>query len=242
MFKVIRFLILSLVSIVMISCNNPRSAEIPVDTESWKSDVKFTKSLEKLTDDDKSVLMAYLMRISMGKVFGQSEGLKKGMTIGDAIKAEKDFQAEQVKEEAKSKALAAELQKQQAELVKHMNDAITTSLVDIKLRESDWESGRYTDDFLIQIGFKNNTPNAVTGISGTMVFGDIFGNELKRVGIAYDDGLDANATITYTCSVEYNQFIDDDTRLAQTNLEKLKYRWEPSVYMFEDGSELRMPE
>jgi len=224
----------------MFSCANPKKAEIPQDIQSWKSNQKFKKSVEKLSPDDKKLFLSYVMKTQMSSVFG-GEGLKKGTTIEDALKIEKEWQAEQEKEELKRQALAAELQKKQLEAMKKMNEAVTTSLVNFGFRKSDWQSGTYSDYFTIKVGFKNNTDRDISGVRGVVVLKDIFSETIKRINLSNDNGIKANSTSTYSGTMDFNQFKDEDTKLRGTEFSKLKYEWEPDVYLFDDGSKMEMP-
>lgn len=240
MSKTIQYVVMSLLAMFLISCNNPKNVEIPTDASAWQSS-KFIKVLENLKDDDKAMLMAYLLKAQMGTVFG-GKGLEKGLTIGEAIKLEKEFQAEQAKEELKSKALAAELQKKQLEATKVMNEAVTTSLVNLGFRQADWENGALSDYFVIQLGFKNNTGKNITGIKGVVVLKDIFDAVIKQVEISNDDGVSAGQSTVGTYTLDYNQFIDEDVKLNNTDFDKIRYSWTPVTYLFEDGSSMKMPE
>ena len=40
----------------------------------------------------------------------------------------------------------------------------------------------------------------------------------------------------WKAGIDYNQFIDEDVKLKNTELENLKYKWEIYTIIYEDGS------
>jgi hypothetical protein len=226
--------------LIFTQCSNPKKAEIPQDISSWESNSTFKKSVDKLKDDDKKQLLAYLVRTQMSAAFG-GEGMKKGTTIEDAIKFQKEWQDEQSKEEQKQKLLAAELQKKQLESIKKMNDVLTVTLLNLSLNSKDYERQIYSDYFSIKVGFKNNSEKDISGVKGTVILKDMFGSLIKNIGISNDNGIKANGTSTYSGTMDFNQFEDSDKKLASTEFSKIKFEWNPDVYIFADGSTIEMP-
>jgi len=224
----------------MISCSDPKKVEIPNDIEAWESDKDFKAAVEKLNDEEKELFVAYTIRMKFGEAFG-GEGIKKGLTIGEAIKLQQEWEKEQAKEDARRKQLAAELQKTELEILKQMNEALTVTLLSLKFKKANPGARIYSDYFSIKIGFRNNADKDILGAKGVVVLKDIFGDTIKRIGLSNDDGVKANSSKTWSGTLDYNRFRDEDNKLRTTEFSKIKFEWEPDVYIFTDGSKLEMP-
>jgi hypothetical protein len=84
--------------------------------------------------------------------------------------------------------------------------------------------------------FTNTTGKDIEGIKGTIEFNDLFGDRIKGVSLSYDEGIKAGESKLYRASLDYNQFMDDDVKLRQTELVKLKYNWDLSTIIYTDGT------
>lgn len=220
--------------------SDPKETAIPKKIDNWEKDEKLKTAVEKLTQEEQELFAAYAIRVAMSEAFG-GEGVASKTTIGEAIAAERAWQKEQAREEAKRKELARKLEEARLAALKELNNALTVSVLSLKFRDSDYNSGRYSEDFVINIGFENHSTKDLIGVKGVVVFKDIFGDVIKRVGLSNDDDIGAGKTHKWVGTLDYNQFMDKDNKLRTTPFEKLKIEWEPEVYLFSDGSELRMP-
>jgi hypothetical protein len=229
-----------LAAFVLIACSNPKKVEIPQDLQSWESDKDFKKAVDKLSEDDKKLFLSYIFRTQMSSAFG-GKGLEKGTTIGNALDIQRAWQEELEKEEIRKKALREELLKKQVEVMKIMNAALTASLVDFDYHKADWESGTYSDFFSIKVGFRNNTGKDLAGVRGSVILKDIFGEIIKKINLSNDNSIKANSTFTYSGTIDFNQFKNEDIKLRSTSFANLKFEWEPDMYIFTDGSKMQMP-
>lgn len=65
--------------------------------------------------------------------------------------------------------------------------------------------------------------------------------ETTVLGAAYLAGLAVGFwTVIYNGS-DYNQFMNEDTKLRNTDRSKLTFEWMPDTYSFEGGKKLTMP-
>ena len=167
-------------------------------------------------------------------------GIPMYMTIRQAIDNEQAWQEEQKLEEANRKELAFKLEKERLAALKNFNEVLTVLVLSLTFRNSDFESGRYSDDFMIKIGFKNHTDNDLVGVKGVVIFKDIFGDVIKRVRLLNDDDIKAHQTHVWVGILEYIQFMDEDKKLRTTSFEKLKIEWKPEVYLNSDGSQMKI--
>jgi len=233
-------LIVMLILTMSLGCGtDPKKTEVPQSIDDRQEDAKLKAAVEKLTEEEQKLFAAYALRMAMGEAFGQ-KGVAGSITIGEAIERERAWQEEQAREEAKRKELAAKLEKERLEALGKLNDALAVSVISLSFRNSDFNEGRYSDDFVIKIGFENHTDKDLMGVKGVVIFKDIFGDIIKKVGLSNDD-IKAHKTHVWVGTLGYNQFMDQDNKLRTTSFDKLKIEWEPEVYIFADGSQMRMP-
>ena len=233
-------IIASLLAFTLSGCNDPKGTVVPSDINTWESNEDFKQSVQKLTESDQKLLAAYAMRAGLASAFG-GQGIENGTTIGQAIDIQQQWVQEQQAQEAKQAALAAQLQEQQLKALKEMNGYLTVSLNNLEFLPSNIQAGRYLDYFTIEVGFKNNTDENISGAKGVIVLKDMFDEVIKSINLSNDDSIPANQTATLSGTIDYNQFMDEDVKLRSTNIDKLQFEWVPDVYIFENGKKVAMP-
>ncbi len=114
-----------------------------------------------------------------------------------------------------------------------MGKTISATLVSKKIVKGD-----YRNQTEIVIGFKNMGDKDINGIKGVIVFKDMFGDDIQKVNISYDDGIKAGKESEYTGYLDINQFDDDDKKLASTERSKIDFSFVPEVIIFSDGTKI----
>jgi len=237
-----RLVVLILVAVACFACDthDPKSVAVPPSLESWQSDEDLKEASAELTDEDKRLFGAYAIRSAMASAFGSS-GIPAGTTIGSAIEVQRRWEAEQKAEKARQALLKRELESSRLAHLREMNDALTVSLLKLGFRDSDPRAGRYSDQFLIEIGFENRTDQELIGAKGVVVLKDVFGDTIKRINLSNDTSIQYGETHVWSGTMDYNQFRSEDKKLRTTPSDKLNFEWEPVAYLFEDGTRLEMP-
>ena len=233
-------LALVLTAVIIASCGDPRATVVPTDLKDWSDKPDLKAAIEKLPDDEKRLFVAFAMRRSISGAFG-GEGIPPGTTVGAAIEAQRSWQAEQELEKQKQEELSKRLEAERVEALREMNKALTVTLARLEFEPSNVRAGRYSDEFSVEIGFENHTDRDMAGVKGVVVFKDVFGDPIKRVGLSSDETVPAGRINTWSGTLDYNQFMADDKKLRATDREKLKFEWVPDVYLFSDGTRLEMP-
>lgn len=229
-----KILILSVCLFILGGCSNPKNIEIPTDSEKW-SDLK--SSVEKLNPEEQQLLTQFMVRKKMGEAFG-GEGIKAGTTIGDAIQEQKDWQKQKEAQEKAEAELKAKVEAQKKAKIAEINKILTVALT--KKEGFSSFGGNNITDIGLEVAFENKGSKDIAGIKGVAHFNDMFGDNIQSINISYDDGVKANSVATYSGSVNYNQFQNEDKKLLNTELSKIKFNFEPQVILFADGSKLEV--
>jgi len=225
--------------VMLVACANPYKEPLPSDVKGME-DKSFKTSIAKLSEEERKLLGAYLVRVTIAEGFGAK--VERAKTVGDAIAAQRMWLVEQERKDAEAKALAAKVEAERAAAEKKMNDAVVVAVTSKKFLPSDIYAQRYEDRIQLRIAFENKSGKDLKGVKGAVEFRDLFGDEVSTIRIAVDDPIAAGQTYVWEGSKRANKFDHGDTKLANTPLEKLKVRWIGHTYLFADGSELRAPD
>lgn len=229
-----------LVCAFLSACSDPKDTKLPADISKWSDDAQLAESVKKLPEEEKKLFLGYAARRAIASAFGGSQAVSD-TTVGDALKTQKAWLDEKAAEEVKQKALAEQVKQQQLQSLKEMNATLTASLIELKLNPKDYANKQYSDYFSISVAFKNNTTEALSGVKGTVVLKDIFGDVIKRISLSDDNQIDPGQNYIYSGTMDYNQFQASDKKLASANFSKMQFEWEPDTYVFASGKKQVMP-
>lgn len=216
-------------AIILIGCSDPKDYEVAKLTEAQRAEMG-----KKLTADEGAKLTAWMIR----NVFTGKEP-PAGITIREAIQEQDKWLTKEKEEEA----IAAEIKKK-IEVERVAKQAEFDRLVSVTLINKKNTEQEYGQKFIsLDIAYQNKSEKEIAGIKGVLKINDIFGDTIKNYSWSYDDGVPANQTITdKNMGVEINRFSDEDSKLWNTDYEKLKSKFEVSTIIFKDGSKVDAPE
>lgn len=222
------------------ACSRSKDVVIPADSSKWSELGDKTKDL---SDDDKRLLGAYLMRTAMRQALAHEQGVPPGTTVGDAIAQEKDFEAKQKLEEAQAAALKARALAARNAAIEGMRHLVTFAMVSKTYVPKDIYANRFSDRVAFVFAVKNNSDKAIAGVKGTTEFSDMFGSPIKKMNLSLDEAIPAHGEKTFdTYYLDLNQFESGDQKLAGTDLAKMKVSFVPEMIVFADGTNQKAPE
>lgn len=233
-----KYIALLLMVFCLIACSNPKSQIIPADTSKME---EIAPSVKQLSEKDRNLFMGYMVRKAASSAFG-GEGVAPGTTIGQAIEDQEKYVKDQERKAEEERLLKEKIAQERAAKQKYFDEAIAVAFIGKKMIPSDMYSGRFQDQIKVVFGFKNKSEKDIAGIKGNCKFLDMFGDEVKTIGLSFDEGVTAGKTKEWAGYVGFNQFIDEDNKFASADQSKLKFVFEPQTIIFKDGSKLEMPE
>lgn len=238
-----RFVAAMTVCMLLSACGGAKQTELPTDLSELD---RVKPQIEKLEAEERELLANYVVRHTLGAAFSGGEaGIPAGTTIGDAIDAQRKFEAEQRVEEAKQQAIREKLLAEREAALKKMRDAVTVTLVSKDIKGEYGYSGIELDQHLrVTFGYTNNTEKEIAGVKGYISVRDLFGDELSGFLISNDETIKAGETATWTGSrsIKYAVGDNQDRKLAELPDDKYKVVWEPRIIVFADGSRIEAPE
>ncbi|MGE3960213.1 MAG: hypothetical protein AB7F65_00860 [Dehalococcoidia bacterium] len=116
-------------------------------------------------------------------------------------------------------------------------DLVSVELLELTLVPENWSAGRYSDYLWFVFDYTSGADQDIRAFTGQAVFLDLFGREIKRLGLTYDDVLPAGVSVQDADkSFELNQFMAEDQQLAATDLADLRFVFEVDSVILADGT------
>jgi len=210
-------------SILVVACSSPLDKKYSEDT--IKEDAKELRS--ELDSSDVKLLMGSIFRLTM-----QQEDLTK-LTYGEILENGKAWKAEQDRIEAEQKALQEKAAREEAERMARLQNAVMVTCF-----KKGYTEVNYQDYITYGFAIQNKSEQDIRAVKGEIMFTDLFDDEIKTLSFTYDQPIRAGATANWNATTDYNQFMDDDVRLKNKELNDLKIVWKPIKVIFQDGSTL----
>jgi len=234
-----QFLILFLAAF-LVGCSQPKSHTIPSDPAKWDKDM--ASSIKELSPEDKRLFATYMTRAVVRAAFTKEPAVPPGTTIGDAIEAQKEFEAKEKAEEQEAAALKAKVLAERNAALAKLRDTVMLTVVEKQYLPSDVMNGRYSDRIQFVFAVKNKSSKDIAGVKGTLNFLDMFDTPIESISLSLDHPVKADSDATIDgYGKDINQFENDDQKLAVTDLSKMKVTFVPEMIVFADGTRLTAP-
>lgn len=226
-----------LLGVSLAACNAVAGEPLPksVDDPAMKGIV------EKLSDEDKKLLLGYLMRREMAKAFGGGEGLNDGVaTVGDALDAQERWVSNMSEEEQRAEELKAETEAKRKVVAEQISKSITVAFIEARFIPSDFQSGQFDDFEELTFAIQNLGSKPIKAVKGDAVFIDTFGEEFVRVPMQIEESIAPREKKTVSLGMEINKFMDEHKKIMTLDSSK-KFRFVPDQVVFEDGTTVKAP-
>lgn len=226
-----------LLGLALAACNPVNSEPLPKSAD----DPAMKAIVEKLSEDDKKLLLGYLMRREMAKAFGGAAGLNDGVvTVGDALEAQERWASNMSEEQQRAEALKAETESKRRAIADQISRVITVAFIDAAFVPSDYRSGRFDDFEQLTFAIQNVGSKPIKAVKGEAVFIDTFGDDFVRVPMQMEETLAPGEKKTIELGMEINKFMDEHKKVMQLDSSK-KFRFVPEQIVFEDGTTVKAP-
>jgi len=156
--------------------------------------------------------------------------------MGSVSSAQNSANVAKEKEELKNSLQQGDTTKTNTEQAKTETKKVTLEITKKGFNEADYMSGSYQDQITMSLKFTNTTDKEIRGVEGVLTFYDIFDNKISATKVSYDKGIPASDSKVWESGTDYNQFMDEDIKLKNTELKDLKYKWEVSTIIYADGT------
>lgn len=225
-------ILIGLMTIMLVACGKPLTEKLYSETVSQE-----IKNSTEITQEDKD-LFGKAILYAMGSNTDLST-----KTVGQIITDEKQRQLKleeeekKRQEEIKRKQEEAEAKKQSQ--LKRLDESVQVGLIKKSVTLKDTNKWIFSDVIHMTLDLKNIGEKDVKGFQGIITFKDMFDNEIKSLNVKYDKPIKTGESTPYEGSIELNQFMDEDSELRDTPLEKIKVEFEMDQIIFADGDTIK---
>ena len=211
-------LIALVAAMILTSCNNPLNRKYSEST--LEQDVKAIAESKKLNNDESNMLAGYIL---LSKFGGKS---LEGKSYSEILQSAKDYKSE-------LEQLAAKAKKEEDEKRAKLSAVLTVAMYNKGFLKSD-----YQEYIEYGIAFENKTNKDIRAVKGHLKITDLFDTEIKLINIVEDNAIPAHQTFKNTYTTEYNEFMDEDSRLKSKEMKDIKAIWTTEKIIFADGTTL----
>ncbi|WP_417786333.1 hypothetical protein [Tenacibaculum sp.] len=215
--------IVSVILLGIVSCSSPLDKKF--NEERAAEDIKAVQS--EIDSTEFRMLMGSMLRLKL-------EGEKvEGLTYREILEKGKIWKEKEEELEKEQKLLAEKAKKEELERINRLSESVIISCFDKGFYKYNYED-YITYKFVIQ----NKSNKNIRAVKGSLIFSNLFDEEIKTINLVYDKVLTADTTVNYEAQTDYNQFNDSDKALKNKELKDMKVKWKPEKIIFEDGTTL----
>ena len=118
------------------------------------------------------------------------------------------------------------------------DDEVVVTVTDKKNLPMDVEAGRFSDRVELTFEVQNMTDKTIKGVQGNLTVSDLFDEDIMKSHCDFTgNSMPAGESITVDeLGIEINQFISEDVKLYSTDFSDLKFEYEVTNIVYDDGS------
>ena len=202
---------------IISSCNDPLKKQFNPST--IEKDLNDT--YQELPEEDHRLLTNYLL-IKMMK-----EEKMEGKTFGELLE-EARFLKSQLTDNKKD----TEQQNRLNELIEKSKQREINSLLNLKLIKKQFLEENYHQYIQYEFDIRNNGKRPILAFLVNIIFQDLEGNEINRVDLVFDEGIQSKESRRWKIKSSYNEFLEEDVNLKKKKVEELNVKWHVERLIF----------
>ncbi|WP_417800177.1 hypothetical protein [Tenacibaculum sp.] len=215
--------IVSVILLGIVSCSSPLDKKF--NEERAAEDIKAVQT--EIDSTEFGMLVGSMLRLKL-------EGEKvEGLTYREILEKGKRWKEKEEELEKEQKLLAEKAKKEELERINRLSESVVISCF-----EKGFYKYKYEDYITYKFVIQNKSSKNIRAVKGSLIFSNLFDEEIKTINLVYDKVLTADTTVNYEAQTDYNQFSDSDKALKNKELKDMKVKWKPEKIIFEDGTTL----
>jgi hypothetical protein len=155
-------------------------------------------------------------------------------TVGQAIQEQREINRQQQRRDTDRHAAQSDSDQGERGMRQQMEAVVTVALGKLQLVSHN----TYRRVFEMDLVLSNKGDKDIKGVKGTVVFKDVFGDDIMPVALSYDKGVKAHSSTTWKGGVDYNEFVPEHKKLATVDSANVTIDFQPDAIVFSDGSKL----
>lgn len=232
------------------ACSKPQ--DIVLGPEPLKQMAEQGDQFKKLSEQDRTLLVAYLSINQMGKAFGADVKSPTGRTVGEILvdahawqEKAKAAEVETKKKEAEAEALKAKVIAEREAVAERIASSVTVAVVGTKILPENYDVGRYNTLLSISYAIENKSDRGIKQLKGEVTFKDATGDKIGSLPVDFDEPIAAGKTLKTTTGRGWklNKFRNQDIeRIAGRDFASMTAVFVPESIAFDGGEVLKAPE
>lgn len=160
---------------------------------------------------------------------------KKSHTYKETITKEPTFE-----EEGEKTFTCADCGDSYTESIPVRDDEVVITVTNKSNLPKNTKAGRYSDRVELTFDIMNRTNKTIKGVQGNLTVCDLFGKEIMKISCDFTgNSISANETITVDdLGMDINQFMDSHIKFYNTGFSDLKFEYEVTNIVYDDGSSI----
>ena len=221
-----------IIVVTFIGCaKDPR--QLRITEKNRDTFLKDIKDMKGLTVEEVGLLMSAQMSDGMRKAFGGEDRKAAGKTVGELLVELKKEAADREVESKKQERLAAEAKAKEDARAAELRKAINLAVV-----YKGFQKAEYEEYIAIKVAYENTSPKDIRAFQGKVEFTDLFGKQIYESGLTISQPVKAGDKGLWNGVIKYNQFMEADKALRNTDLTDMKVIWKPSGILYADGTRI----
>ena len=224
------------ITLILAGCaQDPKKIVVPEKFESVQQMQEFGEKIKDLPKEDRELLGDYI-------IGGLGDGVKKikGTTVGEAIEAQRQYNAKKKQEEDQQKAKEAKAKVELEKLKQQLVQTITVTVTEKFMEAGNLENYDLSNYVITQIAVQNHSQKSIKAIKGYLTFKNSFGDTVKNI-MVYDENLDLKPNETMQMTNRESTLGSLDRKYQEAELAELQHPFEAEQIIFTDGSKLALP-
>lgn len=179
---------------------------------------------------DTSEIFLLGIYVSFGKLEGKDLSNK---TYAEILAEAKTLEKEKHTQQEEQEKLANKIKEEENAHYEKLRKTIGVAIYDKGFQEVDWQ-----DYNTFKFAFENKSDKGIRAFKGTVVFTDLFDEEIYSLNLTIDEPIPSGQTITWNGQADYNPYREQDVVLRNKGLDDLKIIWKPEKIIFTDNTTL----
>jgi hypothetical protein len=184
-------LVLALI-VTLAGCSKP--TDIVFGPDPLKQIAEQGDRFKKLSEDDRSLLVAYLTVSAMGKAFGAEIKPATGRTVGEVLVDARAWrekvraaEAGAKQREAAEAALKVIVVAERKAIADKIAESVIVAITDKKVLPKDLNAGRFNDLLVLHYAIENKSDKPIRQLKGQVVFLDATGDKVGDLPVDIDE-------------------------------------------------------
>ena len=239
-----------LVAVLATACSKPQ--DIVLGPEPLKQMSEQGEQFKRLSEEDRTLLVAYLGISQIGRAFGADLKSPTGRTVGEVLVDARVWrekmmaaEAETKKREAEAEALKAKVLAERKAISERISSTVIVAVVGTRTLPKNYDVGRYSEMLSISFAIQNKSDKGILQLKGRVIFKDATGDTVGWLPVDFNEPVAAGKTLKTTTGRGWmlNEFRNGEIeKIAGRESSSMTAIFEPESVAFEGGEVLKAPE